>query len=263
MDNEQLLALSKPYATPALQARHTDEATTSTLGGEPALPMGETWPRGQHPLSFLAQLDLATIQAQLPVEWLPNSGKLLFFYDVESEAWGFDPKDADCWQVKYIPQGTPTETLSTPDGAEAFEPAFLDFHPVGTFSEDGPFLPDEVALEEEAMEDFMQLVRTHDFGELPLHQIGGKHYAVQNEDMATECQLASGGVNCGSPDGYATDRAKQLFEGAKEWRLLFQLDSDDDAGWMWGDSGILYFWVREEDARKGDFSRVWCCLQCC
>ena len=31
---------------------------------------------------------------------------------------------------------------------------------------------------------------------------------------------------------------------------------------MWGDCGMLYFWVREEDARKADFSRVWMVLQC-
>lgn len=48
-----------------------------------------------------------------------------------------------------------------------------------------------------------------------------------------------------------------------EWRLLLQLDSDDASDMMWGDSGILYFWIREADARAGDFSNVWVILQCC
>ena len=53
----------------------------------------------------------------------------------------------------------------------------------------------------------------------------------------------------------------QAGAGVDEWRLLLQVDSDDDAGMMWCDVGQLYFWVREVDARAGDFSRTWTILQ--
>ncbi|MDR2512739.1 MAG: DUF1963 domain-containing protein [Puniceicoccales bacterium] len=46
------------------------------------------------------------------------------------------------------------------------------------------------------------------------------------------------------------------------WKLLLQLDSDDDTGWMWGDVGTVYFRIREQDARKADFSKVWMVFQC-
>jgi uncharacterized protein YwqG len=39
------------------------------------------------------------------------------------------------------------------------------------------------------------------------------------------------------------------------------LDSDDAMDSNWGDSGRLYYWIREQDARAGDFSRVWVTMQ--
>lgn len=44
--------------------------------------------------------------------------------------------------------------------------------------------------------------------------------------------------------------------------LLLQLDSDQDANLMWGDAGLLYFWIRTEDLVAGRFDRVWMTLQC-
>lgn len=31
---------------------------------------------------------------------------------------------------------------------------------------------------------------------------------------------------------------------------------------MWGDAGILYFWVREQEAAAGRFDNAWAILQC-
>jgi uncharacterized protein YwqG len=44
--------------------------------------------------------------------------------------------------------------------------------------------------------------------------------------------------------------------------LLLQLDSDRDLGWQWGDMGLLYFWIPDEDLAAGRFDRVWTILQC-
>ncbi|MFO0540895.1 MAG: DUF1963 domain-containing protein [Phenylobacterium sp.] len=35
-----------------------------------------------------------------------------------------------------------------------------------------------------------------------------------------------------------------------------QVDSDPGAGFDWIQNGRLYFWIREADARAGDFTRV-------
>lgn len=76
--------------------------------------------------------------------------------------------------------------------------------------------------------------------------------------MALECQLASNGLAVTSKD----PRVKSLEAGASNWRLLFQVDSDDELGLMWGDAGMLYYWVEEHRACRGDFSNVWLILQC-
>jgi hypothetical protein len=54
----------------------------------------------------------------------------------------------------------------------------------------------------------------------------------------------------------------ELESGRYDWILLLQLDSDDDAGMMWGDVGMLYFWIKREDLKKENFDNVWMILQC-
>ena len=59
--------------------------------------------------------------------------------------------------------------------------------------------------------------------------------------MDLECQLVSHGLYCGDASGYQATRAKELEAGRQDWILLLQLDTDDDAGMIWGDGGMLYF----------------------
>jgi uncharacterized protein YwqG len=52
-----------------------------------------------------------------------------------------------------------------------------------------------------------------------------------------------------------------LRTGAADWRLILQLDTDERAGWMWGDGGKIYVWMREQDVRARRFDRCWTILQ--
>lgn len=38
--------------------------------------------------------------------------------------------------------------------------------------------------------------------------------------------------------------------------LLLQIDSEDEAGIMWGDSGVGNFFIKKEDLKNGDFSNI-------
>ena len=96
--------LAKPLAVPALHVVATESASLSHFGGIPSLPKGAAWPQHEGTkLQFLARLSLSELHAVHAFDWLPKSGALLFFYDPEQRAWGFDPKDRGSWD--------PTETL--------------------------------------------------------------------------------------------------------------------------------------------------------
>ena len=87
-------ALAARLAAPALHIVKTDAPSRSHFGGSPNLPAGVDWPvhKGAK-LGFLAHLSLSEIQRAHAIDWLPDAGALLFFYDMEEQSWGFDPKD--------------------------------------------------------------------------------------------------------------------------------------------------------------------------
>lgn len=225
--------------------------------------MAGDWPRHDgRPLSLLAQLDLAEMRAADGPEWLPDSGRLLFFYDLAQSPWGFDPKDAGSGVVRY--ETGPTAMAATP--ADLPEDRRLKAYPV-TFTVDGS-VPDETRLEfdwkslspveeadlEEATEAMVP--------EEPAHQVGGYPGPIQGDDMEWQCQMVTHGIFTGNAKAYRSKQGLDLKAGASEWLLLLQLDTDESAGMMWGDAGRLYFWIREEDVRARDFSKTWTILQC-
>jgi len=257
-------ALALPHAAPAVHLVAGAGGSSSHLGGSPALPDGFDWPsRSGAPLAFIARLDLAELRRALPVEWLPPSGSLLFFYDAQKQPWGFDPADRDGWAVLRLPESAVTAGgggIRAP-GGEALPRRGIAFQPVRSLpsSERSAIAALRFSYAEQ---DAYEALRDRPFGGRPQHQVGGFPSPVQGDGMELECQLASHGLYCGDESGYRDPRAAALEAGAADWRLLLQVDSDDDLGVMWGDLGRIYFWVREEDARAGDFSRVWLVLQC-
>ncbi|HEY5994070.1 MAG TPA: YwqG family protein [Gallionellaceae bacterium] len=239
----------------------------SKIGGLPNLPSAIAWPEwGAQPMSFLAQIDLAELPQPSPLPELPASGYLYFFYDAEQSTWGFDPKDRGSWAVVYS-AGTPApETRPAPDELPE-EGLFLEqpvmFSPILSIPDLQRLeLPGSDSDDEDEAFEKAQELREEIFGGRPQHQIGGYPNPIQNDTMEIECQLASNGLYLGDSSGYEDPRAKALMQGAEDWRLLFQIDTDDDAGMMWGDCGMIYFWIRAADLARKDFSNVWMVLQC-
>ena len=75
----------------------------SKIGGKPYLPKDFVWPYYQElPLSFLAQINLEEVKALDKDNLLPDKGMLYFFYELETEEWGFKPENKGCSKVLYF-----------------------------------------------------------------------------------------------------------------------------------------------------------------
>jgi uncharacterized protein YwqG len=189
---------------------------------------------------------------------------LHFFYDFDAGPWGFDPNDRGGWAVTYTPSESTLQTTVPPTsvaedlGAPMTLEAEADTTVVPWESFDA-----EQLLEADDLLRYQQATpEEDDYDEFePIHRLLGHPEIIQN-DMQLECQLASNGLYCGDSSGYEDPRAVALRPGAAAWRLLMQIDSDDDAGLSFGDMGRLYFWMTEADLRSRAWDSAWMILQC-
>jgi uncharacterized protein YwqG len=260
----EIQSIIKGLSQPAVHLVHTNDPSLSYLGGLPRLPEDASWPvRNGTRMEFLARLSLTELHRAQPISWLPTEGALLFFYDVEEEPWGFDPKDRGGWKVLPVPD-LPQPLASVDrksDEGTTFPRCNVRFNPVEVFPSPFRGPVDRLRLTEEEFDEYCN-TRDAIFQGKPKHQVSGFPWPVQGDDMEFECQLVASGLYCGDGSGYEDRRAKLLSADAANWRLLLQLDTDDELGVMWGDAGLIYYWVEEERAKKGDFSNAWLVLQC-
>ena len=253
----------------------------SRLGGRPDLPPAVEWPRwngftaedlvtargmrlpqGQKPaaLSFLAQLNLAEIPDGTGL--LPDRGWLCFFYDAGQQPWGFDPRDRGCARVVYFDGDVAAlQRRDVPANAAADA-----LHATKITAELTATLPRwhfqlGLELDKAAQDVYWDLAERHIAGAEPHHRLLGWPKQVQGE-MELECQLVTNGFYCGGPDSYKKEDAERLKAGASDWIMLLQLDTDESGpGWMWGDAGCLYFWIRKQELAERNFENVWAILQ--
>jgi uncharacterized protein YwqG len=249
---------------------------SSRLGGAPRMPAGWSWPAWHgRPLQYLAEIDLdglARVLSEDQRHGLPAGGALHLFADALGEGWGFDPEHAGSFAAFLVADRVEVQRFETPSDVRDPDGYELELElperPVelvpelvlpDCFSDETRSLagPDQFDSYWDVRDDVLDEI----FHRAPRHRVCGLPDIMQNP-MELECQLASEGVYVGGPTGYQTPRAHELAPGAKDWRLLAQIDSDDDLGLMWGDAGRVYWWLREADFRQGRPERCWGILQC-
>jgi uncharacterized protein YwqG len=272
---EKIIPAVMPYARSSLQihavrCKQEDLALgASRFGGMPDLPAGFRWPIFQGlPLLFVAQFDLSTLP-RAAASCLPASGWLVFFYDTGT--WGFDPADRGSVSVAFV-TGSPTSLIRTKSPTRneyvvSFQPCRLSFAEVIDIPDefDGLFPEMNLGLSDAEQERYAAaalMLQGRQRDDEHYHHLLGLPQPVQF-DMRLQCQLVTNGIYCGNAEGYADENVEKLAQGTRDWMLLLQIDTDEDGpGWMWGDTGRIYFWIRKQDLDACDYAKSWLILQC-
>jgi uncharacterized protein YwqG len=244
-----------------------DESTlsigTSKIGGLPDLPQGIAWPTWKDlPQSFIAQIRLDDVCQYDVDKVLPEHGMLWFFYDAQQETFGTDPADRGGWQVFFSDEAHAT-LQRTP--APPKLPTDSQFHVCSLRMASEITLSQQPQMEipnfdwtKEEQQKYEQLLSTFpDSADraLPHNRLLGNPDTIQ-DDMRVQCQFVSHGV---TDENDA--RAAELSPEAKNWRLLFQVDSDEHAGMRWANNGLLYYWIEQADLQARRFDTTWLVLQ--
>ena len=244
----------------------------SKIGGKPYLPKDFIWPYYQEfPLSFLAQINLEEVNSLDKDRLLPSTGMLYFFYELETEEWGYHPESKGCAKVFYYEDTSNFELIDFPENME-------DDYKIPEFK---VTFKSNISLP--SYENFYLLLKEHDTFKkqniwfkdfIPLYddifipdnnytKLLGHPEVIQNP-MEEECEAVTRGFDMGGVESYPKKYQKEIRSASKDWILLFQMDTVETSDYelMFGDSGHIYFWIKKEDLANKNFDNIWLILQC-
>jgi hypothetical protein len=244
---------------------------TSRFGGLPDVPADFEWPEltsGKQPeaMEFVGQIRLQDLPSPMP-EHLPRQG-LLSFFTRWSEA-----------RVSFYPEGTALRRVASPnppvaaaptgifkslvaaltpnrDPHRTYRPCALTFVPGLALPDGGSASIGQLKLSAGDAESYMESVLEHADTQ---HQMFGYSRPVQNE-MELECDFLRR-----QQDMQWDSPPDRFVSATRDWILLLQVDTDDSKdgpGWMWGDAGMVYFWIHRDDLAALAFDKVICIEQC-
>ncbi|KXY14357.1 YwqG family protein [Bacillus sp. FSL K6-0067] len=208
---------------------------SSKMGGIPDLPATFEYPTHKgNPLQFIAQFNLNDLQNVGIDHDLPEKG-MLYFFSVENY-FEEDMNPTEAGRVLYY--DVPVEQLRRADELQT------NYNQCATTFELTYKLP-ELFIEDEADSDrFLQLLEELIPDNYDNHQIFGEPFSVQDEVL------------------YETGQYMDI--DPQQMTLLFQIDSDTkNCNMMWGDLGMLYFCIGNEDLKNRRFENACCVLQTC
>jgi hypothetical protein len=252
---------------------------SSKLGGGPELRSAQNWPAWQgSPMAFVGQVNLADIAAHDEEGQLPHSGLLSFFCAVDGSAAGVmqAPDDPSSWMVSHF-DGNFAALVRLPLPPEL--PERLHFPACQASFSREPTLPDvesreilSLGLSEPERHAYINVQTGADVGYLSAmnHHLLGYPYCLGGSPFIT-CYLKAHGI----PHPYTIElqgtkeeREHKLrdvrdlqHKAEKEWRLLLQVFSNEEAQMDWGGGGVLHFCIPKEALARRDFDRVWVEMQ--
>lgn len=239
-------ATIKPYIKITAKPENDLSLWQSKFRGLPYLPKTVPYPKGAagQALCLLAQLNFEEVPGLEP---FPEKGILQFYIDGNGDLYGMDleaiTKQAN-FKILYFPEVIKDESqlVTNFDFLPEFEfmptdePCSLTFEPgyepisVGDYRFEAKILGEKNAKAEDKA--YVLRDQYHALFQSAGHKLGGYPYFTQTDPRDQKQYRNAGDV------------------------LLLQIDTDDEAKIMWGDVGVGNFFIKEEDLRKRDFSRV-------
>ena len=269
--SEMLLNIKKNEITISTELNNNSEIINkSKIGGKPYLPKDFVWPYYEElPLSFLAQINLEEVNSFDKDKLLPSTGMLYFFYELETEEWGYELKNKGCSKVLYFEDTSNFELIDFPKDMKGYcqvpefkvtfkanisYPSYEDFDIIHNGGK-------EVADNFEDFQDaYFDIYNNHMESLDSYTKLLGYPDVIQSS-MEEQCAAITKGFIGGidSPKKYR----EEVIKDSKNWILLFQMDAIKvyDYELMFEDYGHIYFWIKKEDLKNKNFDNVWLILQ--
>ncbi|MCG6838514.1 DUF1963 domain-containing protein [Fusobacterium nucleatum] len=271
--SEILDSLKKNEITISTEFNNNSEIVNkSKIGGKPYLPKDFIWPYYQGlPLSFLAQINLEEVKSLDKDNLLPSTGMLYFFYELETEEWGYKPQSKGCAKVFYYEDISNFSLIDFPENMEddykipEFKVNFKSNISLLSYEDFYLFLKEHDTFKEQdiSFSDFIPLYDELFIPDNNYTKLLGYPEVIQNP-MEEECEAVTRGFDMGGVESYPKKYQKEIRSTSKDWILLFQMDTveTNDYELMFGDSGHIYFWIKKEDLKNKNFDNIWLILQC-
>lgn len=240
---EALLSTRKSFIEIIPEEDASYQPWQSCFGGHPYLLREEDFPTTSEgePLFFLAQINLEELPS---MPGIPAKGLLQFFI-FDDELYGQDPDDGfrqDTFRVVYH-----AEILRDASQLVSDFSFLPDYKNTPIYPNRGYKMSFEKAEElapatDKAFETAM--------GEGFFKQFGEAQWDIF-EGFVQE--VSAEGHKIGGYPHFPQEDPREPEQGLV---LLFQMDSDVEMECIWGDMGTAHFFIREDDLKKGDFSKV-------
>jgi len=245
-----ILESAKPFIRITPQKNADLTLWQSKFGGLPYLPKTMTYPTDSkgHPLTLLAQINFEEMPDLDP---FPTKG-ILQFYIADDDLFGLHLKEDNDFEALTVQKDF--RVLYFPETTNCLDDLTTDFSFLPEFEmspvESPCALQFEKAHEIVPMSDYEFDAR---LGEDFFAQFGDKEddIAEKYDDLSD-----ADGSKLG---GYAfftqyDPRADMKLDNP--YILLLQIDTNDEADIMWGDSGVGNFFIELDKLKQGDFSKV-------
>lgn len=236
------------------------ELGQSKIGGNPDMPNNENWPidKNGKKLAFLSQINFEELQSY-NFE-MPKKGILYFFYDEAQEFWGDSKENSGSFRTIYVADPNNLKRKSAPKNFEIlkdgmYKPCKLEFSSAFSLPNwEHTNVNHQFKIGDRGSDAYVDISSSGQY----ITKLFGHSINVQGA-MEYECEMVERGY---SWTNVPESEKQSIIDESMKWKLLFQLDSEDEAKMMWGDVGRLYFWIKEDHLKSKQFDKIWMIFQC-